>query len=69
MKLDVLLAVPAIYQPGLDLDAVRNCFPYGKVNIQIQAGGMVATSGLMIEAMGDKNEDMVVVCVAVTVGY
>ena len=69
MKLDVLLAVPAIYQPGLDLDAVRKCFPYGKVNIQIQDGGMIATSGKMIEEMGDKNEDMVVVCVAVTVGY
>ena len=69
MKLDVLLAVPETYQSGLDLDAVRNCFPYGKVNIQIQAGGMIATSGKMIAEMGDKNEDMVVVCVAVTVGY
>lgn len=36
MKLDVLLAVPEKYQAGLDLDAVRKCFPYGKVNIQIQ---------------------------------
>ncbi|CAB9529096.1 Conserved hypothetical protein (Lin0512_fam) [Seminavis robusta] len=69
MKLDVLLAVPETYQSGLDLAAVRNCFPYGKVNIQIQSGGMIATSGKMIEEMGDKNEDMVVVCVAVTVGY
>jgi uncharacterized protein (TIGR02058 family) len=69
MKLDVLLAVPEVYQAGLNLDAVRKCFPYGKVNIQIQNGGMIATSGKMIEEMGDKNEDMVVVCVAVTVGY
>jgi uncharacterized protein (TIGR02058 family) len=30
---------------------------------------MVATSGLAIPEMGDTNEDMVVVCVAVTVGY
>ena len=36
MKLDVLLAVPQKYQAGLDLDAVRKCFPYGKVNFQIQ---------------------------------
>jgi uncharacterized protein (TIGR02058 family) len=69
MKLDVLLAVPAAYQAGLDLDAVRRCFPYGKVNIQIQNGGMTATNGKMIAEMGDKNEDMVVVCAAVTVGY
>ena len=69
MKLDVLLAVPPQYQEDLDLDQVRNCFPYGQVNIQIQDGGMVATSGKLIVEMGDKNEDMVVVCVAVTVGY
>ena len=30
---------------------------------------MVASHGLMIADMGDTNEDMVVVCVAVTVGY
>jgi uncharacterized protein (TIGR02058 family) len=69
MKLDVLLAVPAKYQADLDLDAVRVCFPYGQVRFQIQVGGMVATSGLAIPEMGDTNEDMVVVCVAVTVGY
>ncbi|GKY92943.1 hypothetical protein MPSEU_000263200 [Mayamaea pseudoterrestris] len=69
MKLDVLLAVPAKYQEDLDLNAVRAVFPYGKVNIQIQDGGMVANHGKMIEKMGDKNEDMVVVCVAVSVGY
>jgi uncharacterized protein (TIGR02058 family) len=69
MKLDVLLAVPAIYQADLDVNAVRQCFPYGKVNVQIQDGGMVASHGKIIPEMGDKNEDMVVVCVAVTVGY
>ena len=69
MKLDVLLAVPEIYQADLDLDAVRKCFPYGQVHIQIQSGGMIASSGIVIEKMGDKNDDMVVVCVAVTVGY
>jgi uncharacterized protein (TIGR02058 family) len=69
MKLDVLLAVPAKYQQDLNLDPVRAVFPYGRVNIQIQDGGMVANHGKMIEELGDKNEDMVVVCVAVTVGY
>jgi len=69
MKLDVLLAVPSKYQSDLDLDQVRKCFPYGQVRFQIQDGGMVASHGKMIESLGDKNEDMVVVCVAVTVGY
>jgi uncharacterized protein (TIGR02058 family) len=69
MKLDVLLAVPEKYQADLDLDAIRAVFPYGQIRFQIQVGGMVATHGLVIAEMGDKNEDMVVVCVAVTVGY
>jgi uncharacterized protein (TIGR02058 family) len=69
MKLDVLLAVPSKYQAALDLDPVRESFPYGKVNIQIQDGGMVAQHGKMIETLGDTNEDMIIVCVAVTVGY
>lgn len=69
MKLDVTLAVPSKYQGDLDLEAVRKCFPYGKVRIQIQDGGMIATNGKVIEALGDKNKDTVVVCCAVSVGF
>jgi uncharacterized protein (TIGR02058 family) len=69
MKLDVLLAVPPQYQDDLDFEEIRKCFPYGQVRIQVQSGGMVASSGKIIEALGDRNDDMVVVCVAVTVGY
>uniref|UniRef100_A0A7S4NID5 Uncharacterized protein n=1 Tax=Odontella aurita TaxID=265563 RepID=A0A7S4NID5_9STRA len=69
LKLDVLLAVPPKYREGLDLDAVRDVFPYGETKITIQDGGMVAPSGIAIEKLGDKNQDMVVVCSSVTVGY
>lgn len=69
MKLDVLVAVPAKYQADLDLSAVKAAFPYGQIRVQVQDGGMIANSGKAIESMGDKNTDMIVVCVAVTVGY
>jgi uncharacterized protein (TIGR02058 family) len=69
MKLNVLLAVPPSYQQGLQLDQVRAVFPYGSVCFQIQDGGMVSSSGIAIDSLGDTNEDMVVVCAAVTVGY
>jgi uncharacterized protein (TIGR02058 family) len=69
LKLNVLLAIPPKYQEGLDLDAIAKVFPYGTVSITIQDGGMIAPSGIAIEALGDQNEDMVVVCAAVTVGY
>jgi uncharacterized protein (TIGR02058 family) len=44
-------------------------FPYGKVEFKVQSGGLVAPSGIAIESLGDTNDDMVIVCAAVTVGY
>lgn len=69
MKLDVLLAVPSQYQSALDLNEVRKVFPYGHVRFEIQDGGMVAPSGIAIDSLGDRNDDMVVVCASVTVGH
>ncbi|KAG7346486.1 lin0512 family protein [Nitzschia inconspicua] len=69
LRLDVVLAVPAKYRDGLDLEAVSQVFPYGSIRYQLQDGGMIAPSGIAIERLGDSNEDMVVVCAAVTVGY
>jgi len=69
LKLSVLLAVPPKYREDLDLEAVAAVFPYGDVEFTIQDGGMVAPSGIAIEKLGDVNEDMVVVCASVTVGY
>jgi len=69
MKLDVLVAAPAAYIADIDKEQVRDCFPYGQIRIQLQEGGMVADSGKAIAELGDTNRDMVVVCVAVTVGY
>ncbi len=69
LKLDVILAVPPKYQSDLDLEAVGNVFPYGEVKFTIQDGGMIAPSGIAIDELGDKGDDMVVVCASVTVGY
>lgn len=69
LKLDVILAIPKKYQDGLDLSAVAAVFPYGETRFTIQDGGMIAPSGIAIDSLGDKTEDMVVVCASVTVGY
>mmetsp|Transcript_12936 Transcript_12936/g.24302 ORF Transcript_12936/g.24302 Transcript_12936/m.24302 type:complete len:221 (+) Transcript_12936:133-795(+) len=69
LKLDVILAIPPKYQQGLDLEAVKSVFPYGETKFTIQDGGMIAPSGIAIDSLGDKNDDMIVVCCAVTVGY
>jgi uncharacterized protein (TIGR02058 family) len=64
-----LLAVPPKYKDSLDLTKVQGVFPYGSVRFQIQDGGMIAPSGIAIDELGDKNDDMVVVCCSVSVGY
>lgn len=69
LLLQVILGVPDQYQDTLDLQEVEKVFPYGKVEFIIKSGGLVAPSGIAIDALGDKNDDMVIVCAAVTVGY
>lgn len=69
MKLNVILGVPSKYQHTLNLDEVKNVFPYGDVKFVIQEGGLIAPSGRVIESLGDKNDDMLIVCAAVQVGY
>ena len=69
LKLHVILAVPDKYRDNLNLDIVKDVFPYGQVKFEIQSGGMIAPSGIAIDALGDTNDDMVIVCASVTVGY
>jgi uncharacterized protein (TIGR02058 family) len=39
LKLDVLLAIPPKYKDSLDLEKVKDVFPYGSIRFQIQDGG------------------------------
>ena len=75
MKLHVLVAAP-IDAYSVDVDEVKKVFPYGSVDVELVRGGMVASSGIAIEAMGDgfdadgrANDDFIVVNAAVSVGY
>ena len=74
MKLHVLVAAPIDEYP-VNVDEVKKVFPYGKVHVELVQGGMVASSGIAIEAMGDgfeegkANDDFIVVNAAVSVGY
>jgi len=74
MKLHVLVAAPIDEYP-VNVDEVKKVFPYGIVHVELVQGGMVASSGIAIEAMGDgfeegkANDDFIVVNAAVSVGY
>ncbi|XP_039116053.1 uncharacterized protein LOC120251562 [Dioscorea cayenensis subsp. rotundata] len=70
MKLQIKLGVPRSAQPFLDVERVKSVFPYGKIlSFEVVDGGMICSSGVCLEAMGDKNDDCYIVNAAVYVGY
>ncbi|KAJ4982019.1 hypothetical protein NE237_032856 [Protea cynaroides] len=70
MKLQIKLGVPGSLQQFLDIERVKSVFPYGTiVNVDIVDGGLICSSGVCVEEMGDKNDDCYIVNAAVYVGY
>ncbi|XP_066309108.1 uncharacterized protein [Miscanthus floridulus] len=70
MKLQIKLGVPRSTQHLLDAERVKAVFPYGKIiSFEVVDGGMICSSGVCLEAMGDKNDDCYIVNAAVYVGY
>ncbi|XP_068662957.1 uncharacterized protein [Aristolochia californica] len=70
MKLQIKLGVPRSTQKDLDIERVKSVFPYGKIiNVEVVDGGLICSSGVVLESMGDSNDDCYVVNAAVYVGY
>ncbi|KAL2344907.1 hypothetical protein Fmac_006192 [Flemingia macrophylla] len=70
MKLQIKLGVPHSLQNTLDIEKVKSVFPYGKIlNVEVVDGGLICSSGVLVEEMGDKNDDCYIVNAAVYVGY
>jgi len=68
MKVNVRLAVPAD-KDKLDVEAVKAELPYGTVSVEVVDGGMLTTSGVVLEEKGDRNDLIYVVIASVEVGY
>lgn len=70
MKLQIKLGVPHSLQQSLDIERVKSVFPYGKiVKFEVVDGGLLCSSGVLVEEMGDENDDCYIVNAAVYVGY
>jgi uncharacterized protein (TIGR02058 family) len=68
MNVNVKLAVPCDKEK-LDINAVRETLPFGIVTVEVMDGGMLTTSGVVLEEKGDKNDLMYIVVASVEVGY
>ncbi|GLT80071.1 hypothetical protein SLA2020_515320 [Shorea laevis] len=70
MKLQIKLGVPHSLQQSLDIERVKSVFPCGKIlDVEVVDGGLICSSGVHVEEMGDKNDDCYIVNAAVYVGY
>ncbi|XP_057764395.1 uncharacterized protein LOC130985432 [Salvia miltiorrhiza] len=70
MKLQIKLGVPRPLQHLLDISKVKSVFPYGAItNVEVVDGGLICSSGVEVEEMGDKNDSCYIVNAAVYVGY
>lgn len=67
MKVHVKLALPCDHDQ-LDLEEVKKVLPYGKVSIELLQGGMLTTSGVVLEDKGDQNDQIYIVNASVEVG-
>ncbi len=68
MNVNVKLAVPCDKEK-LDINAVKETLPFGIVTVEVMDGGMLTTSGVVLEEKGDKNDLMYIVVASVEVGY
>ncbi|CAN0853380.1 hypothetical protein LINGRAHAP2_LOCUS5612 [Linum grandiflorum] len=65
MKLQIKLGVPHSLQQYLDIERVN-----GKIlSVDVVDGGLLCSSGVLVEEMGDKNDDCYIVNAAVYIGY
>lgn len=68
MRVNVKLAVPCD-KDELNIEEVKKVLPFGTVTVEVMDGGMLTTSGVVLEEKGDKNDLMYIVVASVEVGY
>lgn len=68
MKVNVKLALPCDSE-RLDVEQVKAVLPYGEVTVELQEGGMLTTSGIVLPDKEDRNDLIYVVIASVEVGY
>ena len=68
LKLAVKIGTP--FPATVDLERVAAVFPYGRMAaIEVAEGGLNCRSGMVLEELGDANDDFLIAVAAVTVGY
>ena len=68
MQVKVTLGIPA-FMDKVDEEAIKSVIPYGKKEVVLVPGGLIASSGVVLPDKGDINDDVIIVNAVVEVGY
>ncbi|MFX0022038.1 MAG: Lin0512 family protein [Candidatus Hermodarchaeota archaeon] len=66
LKMKVHVKIGAPYPENLDKKRVLKAIPFGEKSIEVVKGGLVA-KGIMIEALGDTSDKIIICNAAITV--
>lgn len=64
---EITLGVPAEFVDAVDAEKVKNALPFGQRSVEVVAGGLLTSSGSMIDWLGDSSDQAVLVVAAITV--
>ena len=64
---EILLGVPAEMADSVDAEQVKAALPFGRRSVKVVPGGLVASSGVAVPAMGDSSDQAVLVVASVAV--
>jgi uncharacterized protein (TIGR02058 family) len=64
---DILLGVPEQMAARLDQERVKDTLPFGRKSVRVVTGGLIASSGVAVPAMGDTTDEAVAVVAAISV--
>ncbi len=68
VSVEILLGVPQELVDRVDVGRVREALPFGRREVKVVPGGLLASSGVVVPSMGDSSDQAVLVVAAVTVG-
>ncbi len=65
--IEILLGVPEEMAGGVDEEQVKAALPFGRRSVRVVPGGLLASSGVAVPAMGDSLDQAVLVVASVAV--
>ncbi len=64
---EITLGVPAEYMGQVDVERVKAALPFGRRSVKVVSGGLMTSSGSVIEWLGDSSDQALLVIAVVTV--